>query len=420
MSLRDFLQFPLLQTNESMNKYGMIDQYIFSLRDRIEMTSRICDGLIHMRSMNFAHRDIKLSNILIRVDKKMKRWQKEDETAVVITDFGISRSFDEIDTIYGLGTAGWAPPEQWLSKSIGVDERESYEDSFAFGRLIVYMFANWNLAAKLIFFPMQQFQRYVNQTDFNFDIKNHKFAQKSRHDLARYFKKNNCTLYYTMKKIRTFKLRSYTNRCTINSTSVQKRKTSKRPRKKLHKSSNDLLYECLKNEIVSKLVEVEPKKRLDLQTAKTWLIQINKKFTEEKFLLLDSFFKISDGAIDITQTSFKLMDIIRDSRYLTTIDNEKRLTQQSTNLCVAISAMRLLCYALLDFLETRYRANVSIREKERNRNLILKDDSGFLKQLVNICCGVISPRSLDGLNHGCLENEHHIAVQQQNISKFRF
>ena len=37
---------------------------------------------------------------------------------------------------------------------------ESPEDAYAFGRLLVYMFANWSLAWKLIFFPMKQVERF--------------------------------------------------------------------------------------------------------------------------------------------------------------------------------------------------------------------------------------------------------------------
>ena len=46
------------------------------------------------------------------------------------------------------------------------DEKyQSPEDAYAFGRLLVYMFADWNLAWKLNFFPMRQVQRYVKPYD---------------------------------------------------------------------------------------------------------------------------------------------------------------------------------------------------------------------------------------------------------------
>ena len=45
-----------------------------------------------------------------------------------------------------------------------------------------------------------------------------------------------------------------------------------------------------------------------------------------------------------------------------------------------------------------------------------KDKPSFLQKLLAICCGVISPRSLNGLNHCNLDDDFHIANQQQNIS----
>lgn len=44
-----------------------------------------------------------------------------------------------------------------------------------------------------------------------------------------------------------------------------------------------------------------------------------------------------------------------------------------------------------------------------------KDKPTFLQESLAICCGVISPRSLNGLNHCHLDNDFHIANQQQNI-----
>ena len=59
------------------------------------------------------------SNILINVHKdegnKMK-WKSgtTNPKSVVITDFGISTSIRVSDYKRAVGTAGWAPPEQWL------------------------------------------------------------------------------------------------------------------------------------------------------------------------------------------------------------------------------------------------------------------------------------------------------------------
>ena len=56
ISLWDFLKYASKQTNQ--------DEDFFPLSDRIEMTKRICDGLLYMNSeKSVAHRDIKLRSV---------------------------------------------------------------------------------------------------------------------------------------------------------------------------------------------------------------------------------------------------------------------------------------------------------------------------------------------------------------------
>ena len=59
------------------------------------------------------------SNILINVHKegenKMK-WKSGHPKSAVITDFGISTSIRVSEYKRAVGTAGWAPPEQWLGQ----------------------------------------------------------------------------------------------------------------------------------------------------------------------------------------------------------------------------------------------------------------------------------------------------------------
>ena len=56
VSLWDFLKYASTQTKKS----DEIEEF-FPLSQRIEMTQRICDGLLHMnREKGVAHRDIKL------------------------------------------------------------------------------------------------------------------------------------------------------------------------------------------------------------------------------------------------------------------------------------------------------------------------------------------------------------------------
>ena len=46
------------------------------------------------------------------------KWKsgEENQKSVVITDFGISNSIRVSDHKTLSGTAGWAPPEQWIGK----------------------------------------------------------------------------------------------------------------------------------------------------------------------------------------------------------------------------------------------------------------------------------------------------------------
>ena len=57
-----------------------------------------------------------------------------------------------------------------------------------------------------------------------------------------------------------------------------------------------------------------------------------------------------------------------------------------------------------------------VEQNQNNQNG--KDEPLFLQELLAICCGVISPRSLNGLNHGNLDNDFQIAHQFQDISMF--
>ena len=47
---------------------------------------------------------------------KYMRWKSEKPKSAVITDFGISTSIRVSEYKRAVGTAGWAPPEQWLGR----------------------------------------------------------------------------------------------------------------------------------------------------------------------------------------------------------------------------------------------------------------------------------------------------------------
>ena len=59
VSLWDFLKYSSTQKQKNQE-----DEEFFPLSERIEMTKRICDGLLHMnKEKSVAHRDIKLRSI---------------------------------------------------------------------------------------------------------------------------------------------------------------------------------------------------------------------------------------------------------------------------------------------------------------------------------------------------------------------
>ena len=58
---------------------------------------------------------------MLNVDKDTNgkfQWKSGEKNpkSVVITDYGISSFFQSIDQQESAGTAGWAPPEQWIRK----------------------------------------------------------------------------------------------------------------------------------------------------------------------------------------------------------------------------------------------------------------------------------------------------------------
>ena len=168
------------------------------------------------------------------------------------------------------------------------------------------------------------------------------------------------------------------------------------------------------------------------------------------------------NTVETTQNSLRLMNEIRSTRLFTipTTGTEKKLTQRLTNLCVSVTAMLLLSYALIEFLEKNFKDEVTEEKRKEIMDMVLKYpdnpkrktkeqqeedelpvlatssrgqlpdgyDMGlrpvkekkaplFIQKLLTICCGVISPRSLNGLNHCNLDNEFHVANQAQKIIK---
>ena len=203
--------------------------------------------------------------------------------------------------------------------------------------------------------------------------------------------------------------------------------------------------------IVTKLVAVNPAERMKLSNARNELVKLRDEFNHD-FLLLNPFLQQPDDPTmthtdETTQNSLRLMNEIRSTRLFTipTTGEDKKLTQRLTNLCVSVTAMRLLSYALVDFLEPHFKNNATAWKELKEKILQypktdeekipeykvgtsadasegyqqglkqVKKEKLFIQKLITICCGVISPRSLNGLNHCHLDDDFHTAAQEQNI-----
>ena len=222
------------------------------------------------------------------------------------------------------------------------------------------------------------------------------------------------------------------------------------------------LFQKLKK-IITELVHVEPKKRMKLAEVREELDKLE-PFLAPDYIVLENLINdktnndvFQRNTEETSQASHRLMDDIRNTMLFTipTTGDQMKLTQRLTNLCVSVAAMQLLSHALIEFIKNNCNQEISVKlEREilkypknpRSSNNLKRERSNqsseqpnndfedqygrvkenqpenkkvyFIQQLITICCGVISPRSLNGLNHCNLDDKFQITAQEQNISKF--
>ena len=216
------------------------------------------------------------------------------------------------------------------------------------------------------------------------------------------------------------------------------------------------LYKKLKH-MITQLVLVEPEQRMKLKCARKKLDELD-NFTHS-FLLLNPLLQNKNDQFtsieQTTQNCYGLMDAVGTTRLFTTATGgEKKLTQRTTNLCVSITAMRLLSFELVNFLKSFYDGDGTAWGDLKKKILAYSDDPQeerenahlpeyaadicvdapevfnqgtkpvkrqknklFIQNLITICSGVISPKSLSGLNDSKLDDYFQRAFQEQNIGE---
>ena len=155
-----------------------------SISERFEMLRKIVSGLSCIHKNGLKHMDIKLSNIMINLDKRDPHVIKWDGHSLVIIDFGIGGKSSCDSNLSG--TPGFASPEQLISpesipfsyrsfttkngKNDGTAMERCLEhgnenilsipgqesDLYSLGRLMVYIFSEWKSAWSLLYTPVDR------------------------------------------------------------------------------------------------------------------------------------------------------------------------------------------------------------------------------------------------------------------------
>ena len=195
---------------------------------------------------------------------------------------------------------------------------------------------------------------------------------------------------------------------------------------------------CQLKDIITDLVIFKPESRMKLEDARQKLQKLEELKNSKRFEKINGFTLLDPSLQTLlhedptmavestpTQNTYPLADIIRATRIFTSssTENELHLTQRNTNLCVSFAAMKLLCFALIEFIERNNNGDkkslaelVKFIPEDRSSPKINPEDR-FIAELLTICCNVISPRSLIGLNHCHLDDQIQISRQEQNIRK---
>jgi len=179
--------------------------------------------------------------------------------------------------------------------------------------------------------------------------------------------------------------------------------------------------------IIVKLLSINPGSRMKLKDASLKLYELKTNFVGLLDLHMEYAFPLMNANLRVfshdkitktrketsTEKTYGRMKGIDTKRIFQPSEKEDEfnLIQRDTQLCVPISAMKLLIFALVEFLEQNLGG---LTDLGTLTDTILKDRH-FFQQLLTLCCFVVSPRSVNGLNHGNFDAGFQSATQKQNI-----
>lgn len=124
-----FLEYIASDFNHGLDLADHMEGRLLPIEMALDFALQFCEGMMHAEEKmqhlgkHFVHADIKPANILI-----------QNKNSIKITDFGLSRAFDDKDATSGWGTLAYMSPEQFTKTSLDVRS-----DIYSFGCVLYEM-----------------------------------------------------------------------------------------------------------------------------------------------------------------------------------------------------------------------------------------------------------------------------------------